>query len=96
MPKDKVGREKTYPLNTVTITAINPDDSALITIISMTIKPDMRVANAKEHQARIYELTTRLTDALDRAGIGYETETITLQASERDRLNYNDNVVEAK
>lgn len=86
--------KKTYPLNTVKITAKNPDDSARIAIIAMTIKPDRRAANANEHQARICELITRLTDALDKAGIGYAAETITLRTSDAERLNFNTNVVE--
>ncbi|KKL25497.1 hypothetical protein LCGC14_2404700 [marine sediment metagenome] len=97
MPKKNGKRTKTYPLNTIKITPLNPNDSATairIAIIATSIKPDKRAANAKEHQARIYDLTRRLTKALDKVGIKYQAEPMTGRSSRRDRLNFNDNVVE--
>jgi hypothetical protein len=83
-----------YSLNLTRITAEKPGDSKRITIIAKTIKPNKYAFDQKEHQARIFALTSRLTSALDEAGIGYKTEGIIRQASPINRLKYNANVIE--
>lgn len=92
----KIAAEKveTYSLNLTNIMAKKPSDSKRITIIGKSIKPNKYAYNEKEHQACIFGLTTRLTVALDEAGIGYRTEGLIRQARPIDRLKYNANVVE--
>jgi len=87
-------KEDTYSLNLTKITAEKPGDSKRITIIAKTIKPNKYAFDQKEHQARIFSLTSRLTGALDEAGIGYQTEGLIRQTRPIDRLKYNANVVE--
>ena len=87
-------KEDTYSLNTTKITARRASDSKRIAVIAKSILPDTLALNAKEHQARIYSLTTRLTNALNDADISYRTEAIIGRASELDRLKYNANVTE--
>jgi hypothetical protein len=86
--------EETYSLNMTKITAKRASDSKRITVIAKSIKPNKYASSPDEHQTRIFELTTRLTGALNEAGIAYRTEGIIRQARERDRLKYNANVLE--
>lgn len=86
--------EDTYQLRMTKITAVKLDDSKRITAIAKSVKPTEYAHTREEHQARIFGLTTRLTSALDEAGIKYRTEGLTRRVRDSDRLKYNANVVE--
>ena len=90
--KKVTAKKDTYPFSLTRITAEKPGDSKRITIIAKTMKPDKHVYNKKDHQAGIFALTTRLTVALDEAGIGYRTEGFSVRAGPINRDRYNSKV----